>query len=79
MGTTFYWCRNGPKVGVFCLIALLCLASCGDAPGDGPYQATGMKIGEVTDTPDGVCELKTPLGGRRVLQKPYGEDLPRIC
>ena len=29
---------------------MLCLAGCGEVPSDGPYQATGMKIGEVTDT-----------------------------
>ena len=36
-------------------------------------------IGHVESGPDGVCELHTLLGGRRVLQKPYGEQLPRIC
>lgn len=25
------------------------------------------------------AELRTELGGRRILQKPYGEQLPRIC
>jgi len=23
--------------------------------------------------------LRTPIGGERVLEMPYGEDLPRIC
>jgi len=36
-------------------------------------------IGQVNDQRDGVCELHTKMGGRRVLQKPYGEQLPRIC
>jgi hydrogenase expression/formation protein HypE len=27
----------------------------------------------------GVCELRTRMGGRRVVLKPYGEQLPRIC
>ena len=36
-------------------------------------------IGKVGDVQDGVCELRTTIGGRRVLQKPYGEQLPRIC
>ncbi len=36
-------------------------------------------IGEVTEARDGICELHTTLGGRRILQKPYGEELPRIC
>lgn len=36
-------------------------------------------IGEVTDVKDGLCELHTTSGGRRVVQKPLGEQLPRIC
>ncbi|UCD74860.1 MAG: hydrogenase expression/formation protein HypE [Phycisphaerales bacterium] len=28
---------------------------------------------------DGLCELITEVGGRRIIQKPYGEELPRIC
>jgi hydrogenase expression/formation protein HypE len=36
-------------------------------------------IGEVLDSNDGVCELRTRIGGRRIVQKPYGEQLPRIC
>ncbi len=36
-------------------------------------------IGRVEEATDGICELKTAMGGRRVLQKPYGEQLPRIC
>ncbi len=36
-------------------------------------------IGRVDDDGDGVCELHTTMGGRRILQKPYGEQLPRIC
>ncbi len=46
---------------------------------DGPAYTKPTVIGEVTDQRDGVCELHTTLGGRRVLQKPYGEELPRIC
>ena len=36
-------------------------------------------IGRVGGDRDGVCELQTMIGGRRVLTKPYGEQLPRIC
>jgi len=36
-------------------------------------------IGQVSDKGDGLCELHTAIGGRRVIQKPYGEQLPRIC
>jgi hydrogenase expression/formation protein HypE len=36
-------------------------------------------IGRVEDAADGLCEIHTLIGGRRILQKPYGEQLPRIC
>lgn len=36
-------------------------------------------IGSVEDARDGICELRTEVGGRRILQKPHGEQLPRIC
>ena len=36
-------------------------------------------IGRVTDSTPAVAEMVTSIGGRRVVQKPYGEDLPRIC
>ncbi len=35
---------------------------------------------EPADADDPVaCEVRTRIGGRRVLSKPYGEQLPRIC
>jgi hydrogenase expression/formation protein HypE len=34
-------------------------------------------VGETTDLP--LVEMLTRAGGRRILQMPYGEDLPRIC
>ena len=36
-------------------------------------------IGQVEAARDGVCDLFTTIGGRRSIQKPYGEQLPRIC
>ena len=36
-------------------------------------------IGCVGAPSDGLCELRTNIGGRRIVQKPYGEQLPRIC
>lgn len=36
-------------------------------------------IGHVGHASDGLCELRTLIGGRRIIQKPYGEQLPRIC
>ncbi len=34
-------------------------------------------VGELGDHP--LVEMVTTVGGRRVVQRPYGEDLPRIC
>ncbi|MDD4888908.1 MAG: hydrogenase expression/formation protein HypE [Phycisphaerae bacterium] len=36
-------------------------------------------IGTVTDGEPGLVELLTHAGGRRIVQRPYGEELPRIC
>jgi hydrogenase expression/formation protein HypE len=36
-------------------------------------------IGRFERERDAVCELLTEVGGRRIIQKPYGEELPRIC
>ncbi len=44
-----------------------------------PLGEKAQVIGRVGEQQDGVCELYTKIGGRRVLQKPYGEQLPRIC
>ncbi len=35
------------------------------------------RCGPRSDTP--LVEMVTTVGGRRVIQKPYGEELPRIC
>jgi hydrogenase expression/formation protein HypE len=37
-------------------------------------------IGEIVETRDvPLVELITRIGGRRIVQMPYGRDLPRIC
>jgi len=36
-------------------------------------------IGRVTASQPPLVELLTRAGGRRIVQRPYGEDLPRIC
>lgn len=36
-------------------------------------------IGSISETQPPLAELITRTGGRRIIQKPYGEDLPRIC
>ena len=36
-------------------------------------------IGRVTDSRPPLVELNTRAGGQRIIQRPYGEELPRIC
>lgn len=36
-------------------------------------------IGRVTDARPPLVELCTRVGGRRIVPRPYGEELPRIC
>jgi hydrogenase expression/formation protein HypE len=43
----------------------------------GAHAAAIGRVGERTDLP--LVELVTRIGGRRVVQRPYGEELPRIC
>ena len=44
-----------------------------------PLGREAQVIGKVDAVFDGICDLRTPIGGRRIVQKPYGEQLPRIC
>jgi hydrogenase expression/formation protein HypE len=44
-----------------------------------PLGRDACEIGRVGEARDGLCVLNTAIGGRRIVQKPYGEQLPRIC
>ncbi len=44
-----------------------------------PLGRNACRIGTVTDEHLGFVILKTPIGGDRVLDLPFGEALPRIC
>lgn len=44
-----------------------------------PLGAGAARIGRVTAEHPGVVVLRTPIGGRRILDLPFGEALPRIC
>jgi len=44
-----------------------------------PLGREAVRIGHVTDDRRGLVVLRTPLGGRRILDLPYAEPLPRIC
>jgi hydrogenase expression/formation protein HypE len=43
------------------------------------YGAFAARVGEVQADEPGMAVLRTRLGGRRVIDVPVGEDLPRIC
>lgn len=45
-----------------------------------PLGTEARIIGEIVETRDvPLVELKTRIGGRRIVQMPYGRELPRIC
>lgn len=44
-----------------------------------PLGRNAAIIGEVLPEPGGCVIMKTPFGGERVLDLPYGDILPRIC
>lgn len=43
------------------------------------HGARAARIGQVVEADSAVVELVTETGGRRIVQRPYGEELPRIC
>jgi hydrogenase expression/formation protein HypE len=44
-----------------------------------PLGREAARIGTVTADHPGVVVLRTPIGGERILDLPFGESLPRIC
>ncbi|HEY2899269.1 MAG TPA: hydrogenase expression/formation protein HypE, partial [Polyangia bacterium] len=44
-----------------------------------PLGRDAAVIGRVTADASGLVTARTPLGGRRILDLPYAEPLPRIC
>lgn len=44
-----------------------------------PLGRSAAAIGHVMDAKPALVELVTRVGGRRIVQRPYGEELPRIC
>jgi hydrogenase expression/formation protein HypE len=44
-----------------------------------PLGQAAALIGAVVDRQPPLVELLTRAGGRRIVQRPYGEELPRIC
>jgi hydrogenase expression/formation protein HypE len=46
---------------------------------DNKYGRDSVIIGEVVNKHKGKVIVKTAIGGSRILERPYGENLPRIC
>jgi hydrogenase expression/formation protein HypE len=44
-----------------------------------PLGLESVMIGRVTEDHPGIVLLRTPIGGDRILDLPFGEALPRIC
>ena len=44
-----------------------------------PLGTFAALIGCITDAQPPLVEMMTGAGGRRIVQRPYGEELPRIC
>jgi hydrogenase expression/formation protein HypE len=44
-----------------------------------PLGRDAARIGRVTSDHPGFVVLRTPIGGQRILDLPFGESLPRIC
>ncbi len=44
-----------------------------------PLGCRAAVIGRLTDATPPLVELISRAGGRRIVQRPYGEELPRIC
>jgi hydrogenase expression/formation protein HypE len=64
---------------------VMAVVSEGDAEGalasmrSHPLGSNAARIGRFTDDDPGLCVLMTEAGGSRMVSKPYGEELPRIC
>jgi hydrogenase expression/formation protein HypE len=44
-----------------------------------PVTKDATIIGKVNEKPKGIVYVKTEIGGTRIMDKPYGEPIPRVC
>ena len=44
-----------------------------------PLGRDSVRVGTVTNEHAGLVVMRTEIGGSRILERPYGELLPRIC
>jgi len=64
---------------------IVCIVAATDAPAalramkQNSYGTNAARIGTISTARPPLVELLTCAGGRRIVQRPYGEDLPRIC
>lgn len=64
---------------VICVVAAADADTVLGAMRNHPLGQRAACIGRVTDTQPALVELITRAGGRRIVQRPYGDELPRIC
>ncbi len=43
------------------------------------YGERAVIVGRFVDSQPALVELISRAGGRRIVQRPYGQELPRIC
>jgi hydrogenase expression/formation protein HypE len=64
---------------------VVCVVAASDAPAvlramrHNSCGTDAARIGTISPARPPLVELLTRIGGRRIVQRPYGEDLPRIC
>ena len=64
---------------------IVCVVAATDAPsllraiGQNSYATNAARIGTICPARPPVVELLTRTGGRRIVQRPYDEDLLRTC
>lgn len=64
---------------VICVVAAAECERALQALRENPLGRHAACIGSVSDRQPALVEMTTRYGGRRIVQRPYGEDLPRIC
>jgi hydrogenase expression/formation protein HypE len=64
---------------VVCIVAGKDAATALKALKSHPYGKDAAMVGRITPARPPLVELHTRAGGQRVVQRPYGEELPRIC
>jgi len=70
-------CANEGKV--VCVVTNADADRALDALRADPLGCQAAHIGAISDVQPPLVELRTRAGGKRVVQRPYGEELPRIC